>query len=230
MPVLYLKDVKCMLLSDSMTNNVVPIEGLEIWTYPGQTPNGLAQVLEERQLPFEDCMVVGFNVGTNRLDYARQRWKCSPKSQAEQVIAEIRGMLQKMRKVNPRAFVILFTVIPRPIDHAKTHKACQLFNQMLYHECKRARYGYAPTWRTFAEKMPKGPSQPTSRQHQQMPPLVPKRELFTSKGLHLTNAGADLLRQRIAFYFHPTNVAQMMARARWRLEDKKRWDANNPRN
>ena len=218
-----------MLLADSITQDVEVIPGLDIVTMPGQTPLGCESFVKDRGVPIEKMAVVGFAIGTNRLDWSRNRWSCQPENLAEQVLAEVRQMVQVFRKYNPKAFVILFTVIPRPRDHAQTHRAVQVFNKLLFHECKRSRYGYASTWKLFAEKQ-KGPAQPRSKRHQEMPPIIPRKDLFRD-GLHLNRRGSAILRDRIKEIFDDKSLVGsgkapgMMFRSRWRLEGLPAWKA-----
>ena len=189
--------------------NIRIIPGLDIVSMSGQTPMQFADYIRERALAIEDYLVVGFAISTNRLDWARNRWGCQPENLAEQVIAETREMVSAFRQVNQKAFVILFTVIPRPRDHTRTHRACQVFNQLLYKECVRSRYGFASTWKLFAEKR-KGPAQTRSPGHS-LPPSVIRRDLFDD-GLHLSPKGDEVLRDRLEQVFSDKSLCGSGAR------------------
>jgi hypothetical protein len=217
------KGNKKILIADSMVHNMMKIQDLDVIFVRGETPNGFSDRFLNSEFDIGHHTVVGFLVGTNKLDYRYWSRGVSAENHAAQVMAEYRYMLQAFRSVNPKAFIVCFTVIPRPIDHKNTHLAVQSFNHLLKAECKRSRHGFAPIWKSFVEPLPKGPARPVTPSHQQLPPIVPKKALYTGGLLHLSSAGAEILRHRVSYNLSDNELARhcgLMQRAMWREEDR----------
>jgi len=145
--------------------------------------------------------VIVLGVGTNDLDAGEWKGARSPKEHAEGKLNVVVMLIEEFTRQSPNAYIVLCSVLPRPIDDHLTSGCVKEFNRLLRAHAFRNRMGYVPTWTSFVEKKP----------HHEA--AVPRGYLYTAKELHLNNRGAQVLYTRLQQALARSSLDLMAARA-----------------
>lgn len=179
---------------------------MQVVTRRGATTWTLTEQVAANEVDVRGKRVVGIFCATNQFD-ARLWAGASAQEQAQRVWNAYEALIDTILEKNPSAFLIFISVIPRPCDHSRTHRAVQLFNQKLYHKAREMSMGFAPMWKGFVNNPKPG-----------FAAVVPDRSKYTSGGLHLSKKGAETLNYKFRQLFGRHNLRAMALRSNFQLD------------
>lgn len=190
------------MLFDSMGHNLpYDIKDAEVVMRRGATLWTMISLLQTNEVSVQGRAVVVIAGGTNDLDSENWRGSRDAAEHAQCKMNVLRILVEEIAKQNPSAYIVLCSVLPRPIDDKYTNLCVKVYNRKLRAFAFGHRHGYVPLWSSFVE----------SRPHRE--PTVPLVSLYTSGMLHLNQAGADKLFLRLQQALSVGSLDAMAVRA-----------------
>lgn len=187
---------------DSMAHNLPDqMKNVRVVMRRGDTLWKLLTALQDGDLSVRGRAVVVIAVATNDLCANEWRGDRSPEQHASGKMNLLKMVLDEVKVQNPSAYVVLLSVLPRPVDDVETSDCVKAYNRKLRSHAFANRMGFIPTWTSFVEKKP---------HHEK---AVPRDELYTAKQLHLNKRGAAVLMRRLMQSLSKNSLDIMAARA-----------------
>ena len=131
---------KAVIISDSLTRTLNPIEHIDVITRPGATPQKLLHFLEQNPKLLYNYKIAVLHVGTtwlstknewllhlrlvnghiNRKEYNEALLSMNPPPAIGLAIIfrdEYKNLIDFIKSVNPEIMILVSAIIPRPWDH-----------------------------------------------------------------------------------------------------------------
>ena len=175
------------IVTDSMVKLVPGYDHLLHEYRPGLTITDLTRLILDGEIKVSMHAVLWLHIGTNSLAPRPRRWRerddriIAEVNSVPRLMAEVKRLKSAIRRYNRRAMVVFSAVLPRPCDDRETGPVVAAFNARLKAwAATELRVAFVDSATPFLYT--RGP------QHDR-----PRRELFNSKGLHLSQSGEHTL-------------------------------------
>lgn len=202
-----------VLLSDSMVAGMpLPKRPHKVMLARGATVEDMLDGIQRKDLLVKDYRTIGILLATNNCDYRvwghqvnRAVNPLTVESMVRNIMWLYKKLIKSIQKQNPLAFIVIFSILPRPVDHEDTHMAVKALNQSLKAYCIKRNLGWSPIWTSFAAKKP-GTSQ-----------CLPITSLYNKGGLHLNKRGLAKLSERLEQVFAEKELRTLANRSHFQF-------------
>ncbi|XP_053395761.1 uncharacterized protein LOC123552691 [Mercenaria mercenaria] len=102
---------KVIIVGDSIIKHLPPLEGVEVYAFPGATIGRLQHLINTMRIPLHQFNYVIFHVGTNNIGKGFS---------VSHMCSDMVNLISQCRKISPRIHIIISSILPRPVDNEIT--------------------------------------------------------------------------------------------------------------
>ena len=117
-------------MGDSIIKNIDHIDGVDVKSFPGATLGKLAVLVSYSAVYLEKYDYIIIHVWTNDVDNFSKKKICT-KIAYEGMISDFANLVAIVRKKKPGFTIIVYTILPRPVDHSATDDLIKKVNACL---------------------------------------------------------------------------------------------------